>query len=127
MNIISLLETLVNEILSAEEKFLKNPKDFYALETSVKSSAENFSAGFLSTVLSGMDASLHKDAWRKLRYTIARHDQRTLITSVGDVVFDSTYFASREKNGGYHHLVEEMMGLDPHDKIHKCSSEAAAG
>lgn len=124
MNIISLLETLVNEILSAEEKFLKNPKDFYALETSVKSSAENFSAGFLSTVLSGMDASLHKDAWRKLRYTIARHDQRTLITSVGDVVFDSTYFASREKNGGYHHLVEEMMGLDPHERFSEAAETA---
>ena len=48
MDIISLLETLVNEILTAEEKFLKDPKDFYTLETSVKSSTESFSAGFLS-------------------------------------------------------------------------------
>ena len=51
MDIISLLETLVNEILTAEEKFLKDPKDFYTLETSVKSSTESFSAGFLSCVL----------------------------------------------------------------------------
>ena len=63
MDIISLLETLVNEILTAEEKFLKDPKDFYTLETSVKSSTESFSAGFLSCVLSEMDARLCKDAW----------------------------------------------------------------
>ena len=47
MNIVALLEALVNEILSAEEKFLKDPKDFYSLETSVKASADSFSAGFL--------------------------------------------------------------------------------
>lgn len=43
---------------------MKDPKDFYILETSVKSSAESFSAGFLSCVLSEMDAWLCKDAWR---------------------------------------------------------------
>lgn len=124
MDIISLLETLVNEILTAEEKFLKDPKDFYTLETSVKSSTESFSAGFLSCVLSEMDARLCKDTWRKLKYTIARHDKRTLITSVGDVVFDSTYFASREKNGGYHYLVEEMLGLDAHERFSEAAESA---
>lgn len=42
MGNVSLLETLVNENLPAEEKFLKNLKDFYTLETSVKSLAETF-------------------------------------------------------------------------------------
>ena len=52
MSIVALIETLVKEILKAEEKFLGNPKDFYSLETAVKCSAENFSAGFLGMVLS---------------------------------------------------------------------------
>ena len=55
MDIVALLEVLVKEIIAAEEKFLKNPKDFYSLETSVKASTENFSAGFLSAVLSSMN------------------------------------------------------------------------
>ena len=42
MDIVALLEVLVKEIIAAEEKFLKNPKDFYSLETSVKASTENF-------------------------------------------------------------------------------------
>ena len=39
MAIVALLEVLVKEILAAEEKFLKNPKDFYSLKTAVKTSA----------------------------------------------------------------------------------------
>lgn len=78
MDIVALLEVLVKEIIAAEEKFLKNPKDFYSLETSVKASTENFSAGFLSAVLSSMNERLCNDAWRKLKYNICRHEKRTL-------------------------------------------------
>ena len=49
---------------TVEDKFLKNPKDFYSLESSVKASTENFSAGFLIIVLSSMNERLYNDAWR---------------------------------------------------------------
>ncbi len=70
MDIVALLEILVKEIIAAEEIFFKNPKDFYSLETSVKASTKNFSAGFLSMVLSGVNERLCNDAWRKLKYNI---------------------------------------------------------
>ena len=124
MDIVALLEVLVKEIIAAEEKFLKNPKDFYSLETSVKASTENFSVGFLSTVLSGMNERLCNDAWRKLKYNICRHEKRTLITSVGDVVFDSTYFQSRNSGGEYHYLLEEMLGLDTHERFSEAAETA---
>lgn len=124
MDIVALLEVLVKEILEAEEKFLKNPKDFYGLETAVKTSAESFSAGFLSTVLSSMNERLCKDAWRKQKYNICRHDQRTLITSVGDVVFESTYFKRRDGEGGYHYLLEEILGLEAHERFSEAAETA---
>jgi hypothetical protein len=91
------------------------------LETAVKASAENFSAGFLGTVLSSMNEQLCKDAWRKSNYNICRHDRRTLITSVGDVVFNSTYFKQRQGAGEHHYLLEDMLGLEAHERF----SEAA--
>ncbi|WBX64597.1 ISLre2 family transposase ISCbe4 [[Clostridium] scindens] len=124
MDIVTLLQVLVKEILSAEEKFLKNPKDFYGLETAVKASAENFSAGFLSTVLSSMNERLCNDGWRKLKYNICRHDRRTLITSVGDVVFESTYFKSRGGDEGYHYLLEEILGLEVHERFSEAAEAA---
>lgn len=124
MAIVALLEVLVKEILAAEEKFLKNPKDFYSLETAVKTSAENFSAGFLGTVLSGMNEQLCNDSWHKLKYNICRHDKRTLITTVGNVIFDSTYFKSRDAKGGYHYLLEDIIGLDAHERFSEAAESA---
>ena len=46
MSIVPLIQSLVNALLQAEEKFYQNPKDFYSLETSVKASTEAFSAAF---------------------------------------------------------------------------------
>ena len=84
MNIVPLLESLANEILAAEELFLKNPKDFHSLEISVKSSTESFAASFLGEVLSTLNSCIFESGWRKERYTSHRLDKRTLISSVGD-------------------------------------------
>ena len=124
MSIVALIETLVKEILKAEEKFLGNPKDFYSLETAVKCSAENFSAGFLCMVLSEMNEKLCNDAWRKSKYNICRHDKRTLITSVGDVIFDSTYFKRRGQNNDYHYLLEDILGLEAHERFSEAAETA---
>lgn len=116
MNIVTLLEELVNTLLSAEENFYQNPKDFYTLEKTAKSTTEAFTAGFLTNVLNSMNQKIYEDGWRKDRYSVQRNDQRTLISSVGDITFESTYYRSRE-NGKHHYLVEEILGLDAHERF----------
>ena len=115
MDIVSLLEELVKGILDAEEKFFANPKDFYSLETAVKSCAEAFSAGFLGTVLSSMDKRIFENAWRKEIYNAQRKRTRSLISSVGDVTFDCTYY--QKTDGSYHYLLEEIIGLGKHERV----------
>ena len=75
-------------------------------------------------ILSGIDSCLCQDAHRKQRFNIRRHDQRTLITSVGDVVFDSTYFRSKDNPGEYHYLLEEILGLDTHERFSEAAETA---
>ena len=116
MSIVTLLEELVNSLIAAEEKFLNNPKDFHSLETSVKTATEAFSAAFLSNTLSSMNDKIYNDGWRKNKYTIQRNDKRTVISSVGDITFDSTYYRNIE-DGTYHYLVEEIIGLDSHERF----------
>ena len=99
MDIVTLLETLVKGLNEAEEKFFENPKDFYSLETSVKSTTEAFAAEYLGMVISSINRQIYKDGWRQGKYTVQRNDRRMLITSVGDVTFESTYYRSAE-NGG---------------------------
>ena len=108
MDIVALLEDLVKGLLEAENKFFENPKDFSSLERSIKSSTESFSAAFLGVVLSRMNLILSECGARKDRFNIQRVDKRMLITSVGDVVFDCTYFKRKSKEGGYSYLLEEL-------------------
>jgi hypothetical protein len=116
MTIITLLDTLVNALIDAEEKFLDNPCDFYSLEKSVKSSTEAFAADFLGKVLTSINEQICRSSWRNGRYNIQRTDARTLISSVGDVTFDCTYF-KRLSDGAYTYLLENMIGLSKNEKF----------
>lgn len=117
MSIVSLFELLVNGLFEAEEKFFDNPKDFYSLEKAVKASTEAFAAGFLGEILSSVNHQICCCSWREGRYNIQRTDTRTLISSVGDVSFDCTYFQRLTGEGGYTYLLEELIGLDRHERF----------
>ena len=116
MNIVTLIEELVNGLIAAEDIFFQNPKDFYSLEKSVKSTTEAFSAAFLGNVLTSMNEKIYEDRWRKTRYTAQRTDKRMLISSVGDITFESTYFRSKA-DGVHHYLLEEILGLDTRERF----------
>ena len=121
MDIVTLLEVLVKGLNEAEEKFFENPKDFFSLETSVKSTTEAFAAEYLGMVISSINGQIYKDGWRQGKYKVQRNDKRMLITSVGDVTFESTYYQSTKNKGEYHYLTEEILGITGHEKF----SEAA--
>ncbi len=116
MCIITLIDELMKSLITAEEKFYTNPKDFNTLETTVKSTTEAFSAAFLSNVLSSMNQKIYDDGFRKKNYTVQRNDKRTVISSVGDLTFDSTYY-KKKTDGSYHYLTEEIIGLEAHERF----------
>lgn len=117
MDIVTLLDRLVKGLFEAEEKFFDNLKDFNSPEKAVKSSTEAFAAGFLGEVLSDMNKKICGSSWRDGRYSIQRHDTRTLISSVGDVSFECTYFKRLDGEGGYEYLLEDLIGLDRHERF----------
>lgn len=117
MNIVALLEQLTKEILTAEDKFLKNPKDLNMLELSVKTSTDSFAAAFLGEVLSDLDSAIKETGWRKRNYVIHRTDIRSITSSVGDISFSSTYYKGRGGKKGFSHPVEDMIGLDRNERF----------
>ena len=117
MSIVSLLGSLVEEIISAERTFFENPRDFRTLETSVKSSTESFAAGFLGEVLTNLNELISKSSWRTGKYNVQRQDTRTLISSVGDITFDCTYYKGVGEHSGFTHLLEDIIGLDRNEKF----------
>ena len=117
MTIVSLLDVLVNGLIEAEENFFNNLKDFHTLEKSVKAATESFAAGFLGEVLTSINRQICKCSWREGRYNIQRNDSRTIVSSVGDISFDCTYFKKLTEDGGYTYLLEEVIGLDKHERF----------
>ena len=117
MDIISLLELLVNGLLETEEKFFENPKDIYALEKATKATTDAVAAMFMSNVLSSMNEKIYNCGYREGRYNVQRTDKRTLISSVGDITFDCTYYKRIAGEGGYVCLLEEMLGLGKHERF----------
>ena len=124
MDIVSLFDVLSKAIFAAEERFLENPKDFHSLETSVKASTEAFAAMFLGGVLSELDTQIYNSSWRINNYVVQRHDRRTLISSVGDITFDSTYYKGLGKQVGFTHLVEDYIGLDRNERFTEAAEVA---
>ena len=117
MAIVSLFEALAYEMLSAEENFLNNPKDFHSLEKRVKTSTEAFAAAYIGEVLTSLNEQIYNSSWRKRRYVVQRQDKRSLIGSVGDITFDCTYYKKIGKHGGFTHLLEDVIGLDKNERF----------
>ncbi len=111
MDIISFFDTLLTSIFDAEQSFFENPKNFSELESSVKSSTDAFAASFLGAILSEMDQTIRNTSWRNGRYTIHRNGTRTLISSVGDISFDCTYYKSKTQKNTFTYLLEDLIGL----------------
>ena len=126
MDIVSLLEGFVNDLFEAEAKFYQNPKDFCTLETNVKSMTEAFAASFLSECLTSINQEIYDDGLRKTKFVAQRRDKRTLITSVGDVVFESTYYR-KKADDSYHYLTEELIGLGKHERFSECAEAVILG
>ena len=72
MNIVTLLETLVNSLWDAEDKFFSNPRDLHTLENSVRTATNDFARNWMGGILSQTDQIIRDLDWRKEHYNIQR-------------------------------------------------------
>ena len=122
MDIVTLLKELVNGLIKAEEDFYQDPVDLHKLEVTTKATTDAVAAKFISSVLSSMNEQIYKSSIREEHYIAQRTDSRTLISSVGDLVFDCTYYKRKNKEG-YVYLLEEMLKLGKHERFTEKAEE----
>ena len=102
MDIIALLEEVIKGIYEAQERFFENPKELYGFEKKVTEAFRKGAAGFIGLTLSEADKLIEESAYRRMNYKVQRHDERTLITTAGEVKFRDTLYR-READGRYEH------------------------
>lgn len=122
MDIIALIRDFAEGLLKAQDEFVEHPDRFSDMEATVAALSQQAAARFLAMTLSQVDELLCRGGARKKDYKIQRHDQRTLITTVGDVVFTHTLFTDR-RNGRTCYLLDELLHLPNKEKF---SSQAEA-
>ena len=101
MNIIPVLYRFVSDIFEAAGNFQEDLSRLDLLEARLKDSANSFLAGILGQILEDTDEFLRNAPGRDKLYTIQRTRERTLVSSVGDILFSRTQFQSTE-DGTYH-------------------------
>ena len=100
------MEKLYKDLEEADELFLSSGmKDMELYEKQLAEAARKAAAEHMAALYSDMDRMLCEDISRAEKYTIQRHDERQLLTTVGPVCFTHTLFRSR-KDGTCHYLLD---------------------
>ena len=98
-------EKLYRDFEKADELFLSSRmKDMELYEKQLAEATRKAAAEHMAALYTDMDRMLCEDISRAEKYTIQRHDERQLLTTVGPVRFTHTLFRS--------HKQEEATGTE---------------
>lgn len=106
----------VENIEKKIKSFLEEGKDIADLVLDLEEDLFELGRNILVEVLEEMDEYLRKSWRRKKKWEIVRKDETSILTSFGTITYNRTYF--KPKDGGKRkYLVDELVGLKPHDRI----------
>lgn len=116
MNIISLFESFVNHL----NKICKNNSFLHELEHNISISTNSLNLDVLKNILESLDLEYKNSKERKEKYYVQQTRERTLITSLGLLTFNKTYYKSKNKINGkykYYSFLEDYLGVSKWAKL----------
>lgn len=116
MNIISLFESFVNHL----NEICKNNSFLHELEHNISNSTNSLNLDVLRNILESLDLEYKNSKERKNKYYVQQTRERTLITSLGLITFNKTYYKSKTKINGkyeYYSYLEDYLGVSKWAKM----------
>lgn len=116
MNIISLFQSFVNHL----NEILLNNQYLHEIEHNILSSTNELNLDILKQILEYLDSEYKKSKIRKDKYYVQQTRPRTLITSLGLLTFNKTYYKSKKKINGkyeYYSYLEDYLGVSKWAKM----------
>lgn len=116
MNIISLFNSFVNHF----NNILNENITFHNLESKISYSTNELNLNTLKDILEFIDINYKKSDERRNKYYVQSTRARTLITSLGLITFNKTYYRSKNKiNDKYvfFSYLEDYLGIDKWAKM----------
>lgn len=116
MNILTLFNSFINHF----SNILKDNISFHELESKIYNSTNELNLDILREILEFIDLDYKNSKERKLFYSVKETRKRSLITSLGIVYFNKTYYKSKNTINGKHYYfsyLEDYLGLDKWAKM----------
>lgn len=116
MNIIPLFQSFVKHL----SNILINNLFLHEIEHSISNSTNELNLDVLRQILEYLDLEYKNSKERKKKYYVQQIRQRTLITSLGLLTFNKTYYKSKIKINGkyeYYSYLEDYLGVEKWAKI----------
>jgi hypothetical protein len=113
---IPLFQSFVNHL----NEILVNNMYLYELEYKIDDSTNQLNLSVLKQILEYLDLEYKSSKMRKEKYYVQQTRQRTLITSLGLLTFNKTYYKSKNKVDGkyeYYSYLEDCLGISKWAKI----------
>ena len=92
----------------------------YELEHNISNSTNTLNLDILRNILEYLDLEYKNSKERKDKYYVQQTRERTLITSLGLITFNKTYYKSKNKINGkykYYSYLEDYLGIDKWAKM----------
>lgn len=116
MNIIPLFQSFVNHL----NNILLNNQYLHELEHKINDSTNELNLDILCQILEYLDLEYKNSKERKEKYYVQQTRERTLITSLGLLTFNKTYYKSKKKINGkyeYYSFLEHYLGVSKWAKM----------
>lgn len=116
MNIIPLFQSFVNHL----SNILVNNQYLYEFEHKIFDSTNDLNLNILRQILEYLDLEYKNSKERKNKYYVQQTRERTLVTSLGLLIFNKTYYKSKKKINGkyqYYSFLEDYLGISKWAKM----------
>lgn len=117
MDIISLFNSFVNHLNNI---FNNNSLFLHEIESNINNSTNLLNLDTIKNILEFLDLKFKNSKERNAMYYVQQTRQRTLITSLGIVNFNKTYYKSKKKIDGkyqYYSYLEDYLGISKWAKL----------
>lgn len=116
MNILSLFTNFVNYL----NQILENNLFMHELEHNISDATCDLNLDTLKNILEFLDLEYKNSRVRKDKYYVQQTRERTLITSLGIITFNKTYYKSKNNTNGkyeYYSYLEDYLSISKWAKL----------
>jgi hypothetical protein len=111
------LEFGIKKIENNIKDFMGSSKDFGEFVLKLEDNLHELGRNIVTEVLEDLDKIVKADEERKNEWSVVKKDEIGSVTTIfGKSEYKRTYYKSK-KDGRYSHLADEMVGINPHERL----------